>query len=253
MADKSDAAVQKCWVVLPTYCEADNLGVVIERLTLTRLDLNILVVDDNSPDGTGDIAAALSRAHANIHILRRTSKSGLGSAYLAGFAHAIDAGAEVVVTMDSDLSHEPEVLPQLLGRLSGAGCVVGSRYISGGSIENWPLRRRILSTAANHFVGMLFRMPVKDCTSGYRVYRRAVIEDILRIGPRSQGYSFQVEALRAAVAGPLPVVESPIRFVERVSGKSKMGLREIVEGAAKLSTLRLGTPRMLPKPDNTNE
>ncbi|MFZ1702485.1 MAG: polyprenol monophosphomannose synthase [Pyrinomonadaceae bacterium] len=253
MADTSDAAVQKCWVVLPTYCEADNLGVIIDRLGQTGLALNILIVDDNSPDGTGDIAAALAADHSNIHLLRRLSKSGLGSAYLAGFAHAIDAGADVVITMDSDLSHEPKVLPQMLDKLSDAGCVVGSRYIPGGSIVNWPFRRRVLSAAANHFVRLLFQIPVKDCTSGYRVYRRSVIDDILRIGPRSQGYSFQVEALRIAVSGRLPVVESPICFVERVAGKSKMGIREVVHGGARLCTLRLGSLNIGPKPDNTNE
>ncbi len=229
-----------CWVILPTFCEATNLPVMLRRLNLPTLKLNILVVDDNSPDGTADVAAAFAQKNHNIHLLRRKSKDGLGSAYLAGFKYALDAGADVVITMDCDLSHQPETLPSMIDSLGDAGCVVGSRYIVGGRIENWPKRRKLLSSAANRFVRLLFGMPVRDCTSGFRVYRRRVIEDILRSKPRSQGYSFLVEALQIAVAGPLTVKESPICFVERTSGQSKMGLREIISGAWTLILLRTG-------------
>jgi dolichol-phosphate mannosyltransferase len=212
----------------------DRLG----KLVISRGTLSVLVVDDNSPDGTGDIAAAHSTKHPNIHLLRREGKSGLGAAYLAGFRYALDAGADVVVTMDCDFSHEPEALPFLVDELEGFGCVVGSRYVDGGRIENWPKRRKILSAIANRFVQLLFVMPVLDCTSGYRLYTRRVIENILSTGPRSQGYSFQVEALRIALAGPAPVREFPILFVERTHGDSKMGVREIVSGVWNLAILR---------------
>jgi dolichol-phosphate mannosyltransferase len=227
------------WIILPTYCEVENLPVIIDRLQFNDLDVKILVVDDNSPDGTGDMAETIGRRRRDVHLLRRPSKDGLGSAYLAGFRYVLDKRADFIVTMDSDLSHSPEALPQLVAAGENVGCVIGSRYVAGGSIRNWPVRRKALSAAANYFVRLLFAMTVTDCTSGYRIYRRQVIEDILRRPPTSQGYSFLVEALTIAVAGPLPVVESPICFVERVSGKSKMGLTEIVDGAVRLLSLRL--------------
>ena len=226
---------------MPTYCEADNLPVILDRLRFPHLEVKILVVDDNSPDGTGDIAETIGEHRGDVRLLRRQNKSGLGAAYLAGFSYVLDEGADFVVTMDCDLSHSPEALPVLMAAVKDAGCVIGSRYVEGGSIENWPSRRRLLSAAANYFVRVLFAMPVLDCTSGYRLYRRQVVEDILRRPPTSQGYSFLVEALTIAVAGPLPVIESPICFVERVSGKSKMGVCEIVTGVVRLLSLRLRT------------
>jgi dolichol-phosphate mannosyltransferase len=225
------------WVVLPTYCEADNLPVIIDRLRFPDLDVKILVVDDNSPDGTGDIAESIGKQRTDVSVLRRPGKGGLGAAYLAGFCHVLDKGADFVITMDSDLSHSPEALPLLIAAVENVGCVVGSRYVKGGQIKNWPMHRRMLSASANWFVRVLFAMPIQDCTSGYRLYRRQVVEDILRRPPVSQGYSFLVEALKIAVAGRLPVLESPICFVERVSGKSKMGVREIVDGAVRLLSL----------------
>lgn len=228
-----------CWVVLPTYDERENISAMLERLLALEIGLNILVIDDDSPDGTADIAGAFSEKHGNVHLLRRNGKRGLGAAYLTGFECALKAGAEILVSMDADFSHQPETLPSLIEALNGAGCVVGSRYVAGGRIENWPMHRRLLSSAANRFVRLLFRMPISDCTSGYRVYRRSVIEDVVRFSPESQGYSFLVEILRIAAVGPLPVVESPICFVERKFGKSKMALHEILGGARSLLTLRL--------------
>lgn len=234
------------WVVLPTYNERENLASLVRRLLDLGLGLNILVVDDDSPDGTGEIASALAKSEENVHLLRRTGKRGLGAAYLAGFEFALKAGAEVVVSMDCDFSHQPEALPEMIAGLNGSGCVVGSRYAPGGRIENWPLRRKLLSATANRFVRILFGMPIADCTSGYRVYRRSVVEDIIRESPRSQGYSFLVEVLQAAAKGPLPIVEYPICFVERKLGMSKMGTHEIIGGARSLISLRLKqifTPR----------
>ena len=240
------------WVVLPTYQEAGNLPLMLDRLLKVALpgELSVLVVDDNSPDKTGDIAESYSSAHQNVHLLRRKEKSGLGSAYLAGFKYVLEEGADVVITMDCDFSHEPEALPILVDELANSGCVVGSRYIKGGRIENWPKRRKLLSALANQFVRLLFLMPVLDCTSGYRVYSRKVVEDILEASPRSQGYSFQVEALHVALEGTGPVKEYPIRFIERTLGDSKMGLREIVGGMWNLGSLRA---RLISKPQRNDD
>lgn len=227
------------WVILPTYCEAENIRLVIEKLLTQEMDLNIVVVDDNSPDGTSEIVRSLAATDRNVWLLQREAKEGLGAAYLAGFQYALDRGADPVVTMDCDLSHDPTSVAAIVDGLSSAGCAVGSRYVEGGKIVNWPFHRRMLSATANWFVRRLFAMPVRDCTSGFRAYKRAVIEDILAVGPRSQGYSFLVEALWIAAAGGLPIVESPICFVERVRGTSKMGFREIVFGVRSLLLLRL--------------
>ena len=229
------------WAVLPTYCEAENLPILLKRLADLDLDIQMLVVDDDSPDGTGDIAEELGNLDKNIHLIRRKGERGLGSAYLLGFQHALDQGADLLISMDCDLSHQPEAIPSLLSARGDAGCVVGSRYTDGGRIENWPKRRKVLSATANSFVRLLFQMPVSDCTSGYRIYRKEVVSEILAAQPRSQGYSFLVEALLVAVSGPFPVVESPICFIERTRGESKMGLREIVMGARALLALRLKT------------
>lgn len=230
------------WVVLPTYCEAENIPVVIAGLKECTLETHILVVDDNSPDNTAGIAEELARRVSHLQILKRQGKTSLGTAYLAGFEFALAHGAEVIVTMDADLSHDPAAVQSLVAELENNACVVGSRYITGGEIVNWPINRRLLSSAANWFVRLLFRMPVKDCTSGFRVYQASVVRDILAANVHSHGYSFQVEALKIAVDSGLGVVESPIRFVERVNGTSKMGFREIVDGVRSLTALRFNRP-----------
>lgn len=238
------------WVILPTYCEAENIPILLRKLGECGLGLSILVVDDNSPDGTATIVEEICRTESSIHILKRGQKTSLGQAYLAGFDHVLSRGAKVIVTMDSDLSHDPLVVPTLIDLVGDNACVVGSRYVPGGTIVNWPLRRRLLSSAANWFVRMLFRMPVKDCTSGFRVYSSSIVADILAAKVHSHGYSFQVEALKIAVDSGLGVVESPIRFVERVKGVSKMGIREVIDGVRSLTALRFSSH---PKPRNSND
>lgn len=244
--DRSGTVAPSIWVILPTYCEAANIREVLERLHRCGLDLNVLVVDDNSPDDTGDIVEKLCRETVGLHLLRRPSKTSLGEAYVSGFEYALSRQADVIVTMDCDLSHDPSAIPCLTGQLNGNGCVVGSRYVPGGRIVNWPRRRLILSRAANSFVHGLFRTPIKDCTSGFRVYRAAVVEKILAAKLHSHGYSFQVEALMIAAGSGLGVVESPITFVERTNGSSKMGLREVVGGVISLTALWL-KPHRQPK------
>lgn len=238
----ADSGIQgfsrRFWLILPTYNEAANLPVLLERLDKLGLGLDILFVDDDSPDGTGHLADTYAWERPDVHVLRRSGKNGLGSAYIAGFKYALDAGAEAVITMDCDLSHQPEELPRLIEAERFAAVVVGSRYIPGGSIVNWPKRRLVLSATANHFVRALFGMAVEDCTTGFRIYRRDIAAEIVERRPLSPGYSFQVETLCIAAASAAVVKEVPICFVERSLGQSKMGFREIAYGALILISLR---------------
>lgn len=243
-----DVEMSRCWIVLPTYCEAGNLPRLIEAIDTYVPGINILVVDDNSPDGTADIASSIAERRPRLQVIRRPAKTGLGDAYIEGFRAVLADGAEFIVTMDSDLSHSPETIPVMFAAIDDAGCVVGSRYVEGGRIENWTVDRRILSWTANRFVSLLFGMPVSDCTSGFRLYCREVIESILEQKPISQGYSFMVEALTIAAKGNHGIVEVPIRFAEREAGKSKMGSHEILGGARSLLSLRFTGGRV---PDQT--
>lgn len=227
------------WVVVPTYDEADNVAAVVAALAALDLSLRVLVVDDDSPDGTADIAERLAREGAPVEVLRRAGERGLGSAYLAGFRRALRSGAQAVLTMDCDLSHDPRAVPALVAALDSAHVVVGSRYAAGGRIENWGLHRRLLSAAANRFARALFRMPALDCTSGFRLYRREVLEALPWARVRSTGYAFLVETLYWAARQPgVEIKEVPIRFVDRVRGEAKMGGREVLRGVTNLLRLR---------------
>ncbi len=237
MDSRSGADADDVWVILPTYCEAENVERVIGLVRKAVPAAQILVVDDASPDGTSEIVTRLAEADAKLHLLRRPAKIGLGAAYLEAFGNVLERGAGIVVTMDCDLSHDPADIPRLVEKTTEAGCVVGSRYIHDGSIENWPVHRLALSSAANRFVRALFDVPVADLTSGFRAYRPDVVRAIIDSVPRSQGYSFQVEAVRTAFKTGLGVAEVPIRFTERVAGRSKMGAREVVMGVIRLSSL----------------
>ncbi len=232
------------WVVLPTYNEAGNLPRLLDDLTRIG-GLRVLVVDDDSPDGTGRLADERAVHDAAIHVLHRRGERGLGTAYLAGFREALARGADAVVTMDCDYSHDPAQVPQILLAIEGADLVIGSRYVTGGEIVGWSAHRRILSRAANTFVHALFHLPASDCTSGFRAYRRRVLEAIPWNEVRSTGYSFLVESLlwTARIPGAR-VVEVPICFRDRDEGKSKLGWREAVHGAANLLRVwRRGAPQ----------
>ncbi len=209
-------------VVIPTYDEADNLQPIVERTLAAVPGAHVLVVDDNSPDGTGDIADRLASADGRVHVLHRSGKQGLGAAYLAGFRWALDRGFAAVVEMDADGSHQPEQLPRLLDALEDADLVLGSRWVTGGAVENWPRHRQWLSRGGNSYVRFALRVPLRDATGGFRVFRRSALLALDLDGVSSQGYCFQVDlAWRAALAG-LTVVEVPITFVERERGTSKM-------------------------------
>ncbi|QIG45919.1 polyprenol monophosphomannose synthase [Nocardioides anomalus] len=210
---------------VPTYNEADNLAWLVGRLRAAEPAVHVLVVDDNSPDGTGALADELAAADDAIHVLHRTEKGGLGAAYLAGFRWALDAGYDVVGEMDADGSHQPEQLHRLLEALvegGGADLVIGSRYVPGGSVVNWPKRREAISRGGNLYVRLLLGIAVRDATAGYRVFRRTALEKIDLDSVESTGYVFQTDLVTRCLRAGLTVREVPIEFVERVRGDSKM-------------------------------
>ena len=209
-------------VVIPTYNEADNVRVIVDRVRQAVPTVDLLVVDDNSPDGTGGIADALALADDAVQVLHRAGKQGLGAAYVAGFALAHERGYDAVVEMDADGSHAPEELPRLLDALGDADVVLGSRYVAGGRTVGWPLHRQAISRTGNTYVRLALGMPFKDATGGYRAYRMPVIDKIGIDSVSSQGYCFQVDLAWRAYRHGFRVVEVPITFAERARGKSKM-------------------------------
>jgi dolichol-phosphate mannosyltransferase len=209
-------------MVVPTFNEADNIVWLVGRLRAAQPEVDVLVVDDNSPDGTGALADGLAADDPAVHVLHRSAKGGLGAAYLAGFAWALEAGYDVVGEMDADGSHQPEQLHRLLEALLDADLVIGSRWIPGGSVVNWPLRRAALSRGGNLYVRLLLGISVRDATAGFRVFRRSALEKIDLASVESTGYVFQTDLVTRCLRAGLTVREVPIEFVERVRGDSKM-------------------------------
>lgn len=222
-------------MVVPTYNESANLGWIVGRLRDAQPGVDVLVVDDNSPDGTGRIADELAAADEQVHVIHRTEKAGLGAAYLHGFGWALEQGYDVVGEMDADGSHQPEELGRLLDALRTADLVIGSRYVPGGSVVNWPLRRLVLSRGGNFYIRMLLGVRLRDITAGYRVFRRSTLEKINLATVESAGYVFQTDLAARAVNAGLVVKEVPIQFIERVRGDSKMS------GAVASESLKLVT------------
>lgn len=234
----------KSIVVVPTYNERDNLPRLVD-LVLAH-EVNLLIVDDGSPDGTGQLADEIARTRpGRIDVLHRTGPKGLGRSYVDGMTRALAMGADVICQMDADLSHGPEYLPQLIAATREYDLAIGSRYVHGISVVNWPLRRLILSTAGNAYVRVLTRLPVRDCTAGYRAWRRTTLERVPLDRIRSEGYSFQVEMLYHAVRAGCSVVEVPIIFVERRQGHSKLSKRVMLESL--VFPWRLMLRRLSPK------
>jgi dolichol-phosphate mannosyltransferase len=220
-------------VVLPTYNESENIERVLRRIRDSLTAATVLVVDDGSPDGTAEIAERLGKELGSIEVMRRHRKSGLGSAYRAGFRWGLERDFDACVEMDADLSHEPEALPDLVGALSdGCELVVGSRYIPGGAIPNWAWHRRLLSRGGNVYASALLGLGVADSTSGFRVYSATVLRRIDLDRIRADGYGFQIEMTYQAKRAGASVVEVPIRFVDRVDGQSKMSMFIVVEALA---------------------
>lgn len=214
--------VGRVLVVIPTYNEADNIGGVVSRVRRAVPRAEVLVVDDGSPDGTGQLADRLAEADPSVHVLHRDGKQGLGAAYVVGFGWARERGFDAVVGMDADGSHAPEELPRLLDAARDADVVVGSRWVRGGAVVNWPWRRRVLSRGGNAYTRLALGMPVSDATGGYRVYRVAALDRLDARAAVSQGYSFQVEMLWRAHQAGLRTAEVPITFAQRRHGASKM-------------------------------
>jgi dolichol-phosphate mannosyltransferase len=217
-------------IVTPTYQEAENIGEFLRRVRAAVPTADILVVDDNSPDGTANIATTVSTELGQIDVLRRPKKIGLGDAYRAGFSVGIERGYDVLVQIDADLSHDPSALPMLFAELdAGADAVIGSRYIPGGSIPNWPWHRRNLSKWGNRYTSFVLGMPIKDTTSGYRAYRADILKAVDYASTRAKGYGFQMElAYRVRRQGG-KIVEVPIVFTDRVRGHSKLTLSVAAE------------------------
>lgn len=222
-------------VVVPTYDEAENIEMVLGRIRVAVPDVDILVVDDASPDGTGKLADRAAADDAHIHVLHGPRKRGLGSAYLAGFAWAFERGYDVIVEMDADGSHLPEQLPALLEALRDADLALGARWVPGGRVVNWPLRRRLLSRCGNAYVRLVLGLPLEDATGGFRAFRRETLEGLDLASVDSQGYCFQVDLARRAVLAGYRVVEVPITFVERTHGRSKMSRAIVREALLRVS------------------
>ena len=216
-------------VIIPTYNERDNIESIVTKVRTAALDVDVLIVDDNSPDGTGEIADKLAASDARVHVLHRPGKSGLGTAYIAGFGWALEAGYDVMVEMDADGSHDPGDLPRMLTALESADLVIGSRYVPGGTVVNWPKRREALSRSANIYVRLMLGIGVRDATGGYRAYRAQTLREI-RLGEvDSQGYCFQIDLTLRTIEAGRKVVEVPITFTERARGASKMSRSIVLE------------------------
>jgi dolichol-phosphate mannosyltransferase len=222
-------------VLVPTYNEAENIASIVGRLRCSVPDVHILVVDDSSPDGTGALADGLAARDPSVHVLHRTEKTGLGAAYLDGFGWGLSRGYTQLVQIDADGSHLPEQLTSLLAAADTADVVMGSRWVPGGAIENWPWHRRALSRGGSFYSRLLLRLPQRDATGGYRVYSAQALERMNLSSVDSLGYCFQIEMLLHAVRADLRVVEVPITFVERVRGASKMSPRIAVEAMARVT------------------
>jgi dolichol-phosphate mannosyltransferase len=218
----SSADLGRVLVVIPTYNERDNVEAIVERVTASVAEANVLIVDDHSPDGTGKIADEIAAADPRVNVLHRTAKAGLGGAYIAGFGWGLEHGFEVLVEMDADGSHAPEQLSRLLVALRDADLVIGSRWVPGGTVVNWPKSRELLSRGGNLYTRIALGIDLRDATGGYRAYRRAVLEEIDYRSVVSEGYCFQVDLAWRAARGGFRVVEVPITFAERERGESKM-------------------------------
>ncbi|HXA53691.1 MAG TPA: polyprenol monophosphomannose synthase [Solirubrobacteraceae bacterium] len=234
------------WLILPTYNEAENIEAIVlaagEALARAPCEEHrVLIVDDGSPDGTGEIAARLAAARPWVRVLHRTVKEGIGPAYLAGFAHALEQGASFVLEMDSDFSHDPADLPRLLRAIAdGADLALGSRYVPGGGVRDWGLLRRVVSEGGSTYARRVLGLHVRDLTGGFKCFRREVLEAINFDSVRSQGYAFQVELTYRAVRAGFHVVEVPIVFRDRQRGASKMSWHIAVEAMWLVPRLRFG-------------
>ncbi|MBS1883635.1 MAG: polyprenol monophosphomannose synthase [Actinobacteria bacterium] len=238
------------WLVLPTYNEAENIEPFVAAVR-THLpdDARVLIVDDGSPDGTGERADRLAERHANVSVLHRRSKEGLGPAYIAGFRRALAGGAGLVLEMDSDFSHDPAYLPRLLDAAAGADLVIGSRYVSGGGVSDWGPMRRLISRGGSAYSRFVLGVDVQDLTGGFKCFRREVLEAIDLDSVEVRGYAFQVEMTYRAIRLGFKVVEVPIVFRDRRAGESKMDGAIITEAILSVPKLRFGAKNVKRPPE----
>ena len=229
----------KTLIVTPTYNERKNIRELVSILFELNPDFHILVVDDSSPDGTAEIVEELQADCANLHLLSRNEKTGLGSAYIAGFNYALERDYEAVVQMDADMSHDPKDVPLLIEAIENADLAIGSRYISGINVVNWPLQRLIISYGANIYTRLVTRLPVRDATGGFKCWRREALEAINLDGVRSQGYSFQIEMTYRVWLKGFRITGIPIIFLDRTVGESKMTRSIMIEAAVMIPRLRI--------------
>ena len=229
MTTSTRGPLRRVVVLIPTYNERENLPRIVSRVRASVPEADILVLEDNSPDGTGAVADELAAADEQVHVMHRPGKQGLGAAYKAGFAWAIERGYDAAIEMDADGSHQPEQLPSLLRAAEHADLVIGARWVKGGSVVNWPAHRKALSVGANIYTKLMLGLPVNDATGGYRVYRTSALRAMDLASVSSAGYGFQVDMTVALVRAGLTAVEVPIEFVEREIGESKMSGNIVTE------------------------
>ncbi len=217
-------------VILPTYKEAENITAILRAIRSSVIDIHVLVVDDASPDGTAELAEKLSLELGGIYLLKRRAKSGLGSAYREGFAWGLEQGYEALIEMDADFSHDPGALGSLINAVEqGADLVIGSRYVQGGSIPNWTLHRRLLSQWGNIYAAYCLGLPIRDLTSGFRVFRASLLQNLDLDKIQAEGYGFQIEMAYKSQQIGAKIVEVPISFTDRVKGESKMSMKTVIE------------------------
>ncbi|MGO8698678.1 MAG: polyprenol monophosphomannose synthase [Limisphaerales bacterium] len=244
--------MSKTLVIVPTYNERENLPAMAERLARLPVPVDLLVVDDNSPDGTGQVAEQLAAQSPSVHVLHRAEKNGLGRAYCAGFAWALQREFELIMEMDGDFSHNPYDIPRFLEAAQNADLVLGSRYCNGIRVINWPMRRLLLSTAAARYVSIITGMPFTDPTGGFKCFRRYALQSIDLDAVRSNGYSFQIEMTHKLWRKGMRIVEIPIIFSERFQGHSKMSRKIVWEALAMVWRLLLQNGlRRSPRPKRT--
>ncbi len=231
--------MNKILIIIPTYNEADNVEKIIDKvINLNLPNLFILIVDDNSPDGTGEIVERISTNDLRIRLIKRSGKYGLGTAYVEGFKYAIKECFDYIFEMDADFSHDPQEIPRFLEKIKTYDLVIGSRYLTGVNVINWPFSRLLLSLSANLYTRMITRLPVKDCTSGFKCFKRKVLESINLDRISSDGYSFQIEMTYKAWRKKFNICEIPIIFVDRAKGDSKMTKKVMREAAWMVWKLR---------------
>ncbi len=237
----------KTLIVMPTYNERENITAIVDDILRYAPQVDLLIVDDNSPDGTGELADALHEQYSNVSALHRAGKLGLGTAYITGFRYALDHGYDLIFEMDADFSHDPRYLPAFLAEAERADLVIGSRYVQGGGTPNWSPLRRFISGGGNIFARVMLGLPIKDATAGYRCYRREVLAALDLDSIQSQGYAFQVEMAYQTLKRGFRVHETPIIFVDRRVGKSKMSRKIFIEGFVYVLRVRFGRSRKPPQ------